>query len=109
MRSRGAELNYLVVRVKSEFIEMPGLRLTIEQATRLWCLQRKECEAVLRVLVDRKFLSVSADGTYGRATDITALNPPLRPAKASFKSQPVTALSAGRPAGRRAGGPSSRD
>jgi hypothetical protein len=28
----------LLVRVRSEFLEMPGLRLTIHQAARLWSL-----------------------------------------------------------------------
>ena len=109
MRTRPDELEFLVARAKSEFIEMPGLRLSIDQGSRLWGLHREECEAVLRVLVDRKFLSVSADGTYRRATDITAFNLPLRPAKASTNSQTTTGRSASTPANRRLGGRSSRD
>ena len=41
----------LVDRVRSEFIEMPGLRLTLPQAARLWGLDLTSCEAVVDVLV----------------------------------------------------------
>ena len=47
----------LLNRVRSEFIEMPGLRLRIDQAQRLWNLDRAMCESVLRSLVDAKFLA----------------------------------------------------
>ena len=49
----------LLNRVRSEFIEMPGLRLRIDQAQRLWNLDRAICESVLRSLVDAKFLGGS--------------------------------------------------
>lgn len=106
MRTRAFE--QLVTRVKSEFVEMPGLRLTIEQSSRLWGLERAECEALLHVLVHRKFLSVRADGKYGRATDGDARDR-RHAAKASLKSGPATARSAGTPADRRAGARSSLD
>jgi hypothetical protein len=56
----------LLNRVRSEFIEMPGLRLRIEQAQRLWNLDRTMCEVVLQSLVDTNFLRQYADG-YSRA------------------------------------------
>ena len=59
----------LVKRVKSEFIEMPGLRLTLEQGSRLWGLERDECDALLHSLVHRKFLTVTGAAKHGRATD----------------------------------------
>jgi hypothetical protein len=99
----------LVKRVKSEFIEMPGLRLTLEQGSRLWGLERGECDALLHSLVHRKFLTVTAAGTYGRATDGVARNVPLRAAKASLKSGAATARSADTTAARRVGGRSSHD
>ena len=55
----------LLNRVKSEFIEMPGLRLRIDQAQRLWNLDRAMCESVLRSLVDAKFLGRFED-VYAR-------------------------------------------
>jgi hypothetical protein len=54
-------------RVRSEFIEMPGLRLRIDQAQRLWNLDRALCESVLRSLVDAKFLDCGPDQAYGRS------------------------------------------
>ena len=56
----------LVNRIKAEFIEMPGLRLRIEQAERLWNLDRKSCELLLKTLVDAKFLDCGTDRAYGR-------------------------------------------
>jgi hypothetical protein len=56
----------LLNRVRSEFIEMPGLRLRIEQAQRLWNLDRAVCESVLRSLVEAKFLGRFDDDLYAR-------------------------------------------
>jgi len=53
-------------RVRSEFIEMPGLRLRIDQAQRLWNLDRIMCESVLRYLVEVKFLGQLDDERYAR-------------------------------------------
>ncbi|HKY22917.1 MAG TPA: hypothetical protein VJM31_17010 [Vicinamibacterales bacterium] len=56
----------LLNRVKAEFIEMPGLRLRVEQAQRLWNMDRASCEQLLRSLVDAKFLDYGPDDAYGR-------------------------------------------
>jgi hypothetical protein len=56
----------LLNRVRSEFIEMPGLRLRIEQAQRLLNLDRSICESVLRSLVEAKFLRRFDDDLYAR-------------------------------------------
>jgi hypothetical protein len=56
----------LVERVRSEFLEMPGLRLTLPQAARLWGLDLASCEAVVDVLVEREFLQRTASGTVAR-------------------------------------------
>jgi hypothetical protein len=56
----------LLNRVRSEFIEMPGLRLRIDQAQRLWNLDRAMCESILRSLVDSKFLGRFEDDLYAR-------------------------------------------
>jgi hypothetical protein len=42
----------LVRRVRGEFLEMPGLRLNVPQAQRLWGLAASRCEAVLDALVE---------------------------------------------------------
>lgn len=43
-------------RVKGEFLEMPGLKVTEAQARRLWALDGDICHAVLTALVDAHFL-----------------------------------------------------
>ena len=53
-------------RIRGEFLEMPGLRLTFEQARRLWRLDEDACEAVLDTLVDARFLARTRDGAFVR-------------------------------------------
>ena len=54
-------------RVRGEYIEMPGLRLTTAQAQRLWGLDRDACDALLGALVDAKFLYRTRDGAFMRS------------------------------------------
>ena len=53
-------------RVKDEYLELPGLRLTIAQAQRLWGLDRTVCDALLNALVEAKFLFRTRDGAFVR-------------------------------------------
>lgn len=53
-------------RIQGEYLEMPGLRLTIAQAQRLWGLDRQVCEALLAALVDARFLCRTRDGAFIR-------------------------------------------
>ena len=46
----------VVDRVRSEFVEMPGMQLTLPQATRLWNLGADDCRSVIDALVDVGFL-----------------------------------------------------
>ena len=62
----------LVIRIKSEYIEMPGLWLTPDQGARLWALERDQCEQLLSALVEQRFLTMRGDGKYGRLVDDTA-------------------------------------
>ena len=57
----------LMRRVRSEFREMPGMRLTLGQAMRLWDLDRPTCCTVLDSLVASHFLQQDACGRYSRA------------------------------------------
>ena len=57
----------LMRRVRSEFREMPGMRLTLGQAMRLWDLDRPTCSAVLGSLVASRFLRLDGYGRYGLA------------------------------------------
>lgn len=56
----------LVERVRAEFLEMPGLRLTIAQAARLWGIEPASCEAVVDALVRGDFLQRTASGSVTR-------------------------------------------
>ena len=53
-------------RVRGEYLEMPGLRLTTRQAERLWNLDRARCEVLLNALVDAQFLRRTHDGAFVR-------------------------------------------
>lgn len=66
MVSQLCEAQDVLVRVRGEYSEMPGLRLTLAQARRLWDLDTCACESVLRELVDAKFLRCAPDGTFVR-------------------------------------------
>jgi hypothetical protein len=49
-------------RVRAEFLEMPGLKLTVSQAQRLWGMDRSTCEALIEELTESHFLSRTRDG-----------------------------------------------
>ena len=61
-------LIYLLQRIRSEFLEMPGLRLTPAQAARLWALDRQTSQRVLDGLALSGFLLKGRDGAYLRAS-----------------------------------------
>jgi hypothetical protein len=63
--TRGA-FQDVVRRVRGEFLEMPGLRLTPQQARRLWRLDETACNEVLRALVAAEFLAMTRDGAFVR-------------------------------------------
>jgi hypothetical protein len=58
------EQQQLCARVCNEFMEMPGLRLTLPQAARLFNLDRERCARVLDTLIDAGILS-NIDGVFG--------------------------------------------
>jgi hypothetical protein len=61
------ELDRIVHRIREEFREMPGLRLTPAQATRLWGLEGDACRAVIETLVAAHFLRWTNTGAVTRA------------------------------------------
>jgi endonuclease III len=71
-------------RVRAEYLEMPGMRLTAEQVQRLCGVEQKTCQIALDELVNAKFLCVKPDGHYARLTDGQFMRP--RPAKADFSA-----------------------
>jgi len=66
MGDTGLGIQEVVRRIRGEFLEMPGLRLTEQQARRLWLLDETACEAVLGALVDARFLARTRDGAFIR-------------------------------------------
>jgi len=54
----------LLRRIREEFREMPGLRLTDRQASRLFGLLEPVCQRVLGTLVGERTLWKDADGRY---------------------------------------------
>ena len=60
------ELDGIVRRVRQEFLEIPGLQLTPEQAGRLWGLEREICRAVIDRLVESAFLCWTRAGAVTR-------------------------------------------
>jgi hypothetical protein len=58
----------LLHRIRSEFLEMPGFRLTPAQAARLWAVDRQTSERILLGLAAAGFLINNREGAYVRAT-----------------------------------------
>ena len=81
MKARTAELTAEATRttedalrrVRGEFLEMPGLRLTAMQARRLWGLDAGSCDALLAALVDAKFLFKTREGAFMRVETSTPM------------------------------------
>ena len=57
-----------IERLRAEFLDMPGLRLTPAQVQRLCGVDRIVCRDVLDALVNVNFLRVDEDGRYARGS-----------------------------------------
>ena len=64
---RTSKEDALLARARGEYREMPGMRLTIDQAMRLWDLDRKTCQWLLTSLVAARFLEIDPHGRYRKA------------------------------------------
>jgi hypothetical protein len=60
------EFTRAVTRTKAEFLEMPGLKLTAEHATRLFALDLALCHSVLMTLVESRFLIQTRSAAFAR-------------------------------------------
>jgi len=81
-------------RIRGEYLEMPGLRLTRPQAQRLWGLDEQTCVKLLEQLVDLKFLVVGANGNYMRRAE--GITSPQTPRMAKVNIQPRQSKSGSR-------------
>ena len=59
----------LLRRIRAEYLEMPGLRLTAPQAQCLFGLDSETWDAVLAALLDAKFLSRTHNGPVRDASN----------------------------------------
>ena len=78
-------------RLRAEYLEMPGMKLTIKQIQRLCGIEPKMCKMVLDALVNARFLRLNSDGTYVRLTEGSTSLPPLT--KAALKSRSFVTVS----------------
>jgi hypothetical protein len=60
-------LDTTIDRVRSEYREMPGLRLTLDQMGRLWMLDSQTCRILVEKLIEAEFLEPTRDGQYVRS------------------------------------------
>ena len=60
------QIEDLVMRIEGEFLETPGLMLTVAEAQRRFGMDEITCEAVLDALVDSGILFKTRDRVYGR-------------------------------------------
>jgi hypothetical protein len=79
----------IVERLRAEFLEMPGLRLTAQQLHRLCGVDQDTCRVVLDVLVSEKFLCAKPDGTYARLTDGVVSRPRQAKVESVRKPEPM--------------------
>jgi hypothetical protein len=81
-------------RIRAEYLEMPGMRLTPAQVQRLSGVDISVCKLVLDDLVRAKFLYTGPDGSYTRGTATGASG--LRTAKAGWNASATAATPASR-------------
>jgi hypothetical protein len=59
------------LRIRHEFLEMPGLVLTVAQTARLYAVSTAHAKTLLETLEADGFLLGGRDGTYRRSTPPT--------------------------------------
>ena len=72
--------------VRAEYAAMPGLSLTLQQAQRLWAVDRPTCQALFSRLVGRGVLRLTAAGRFvlaerGRALAVRLASAPQKPVR----------------------------
>ena len=55
-----------IARIQTEYLEMPGLSLTLSQASRLWGISVRRSETLLSLLVTSGFLVCDKTRIYRR-------------------------------------------
>jgi hypothetical protein len=57
----------IVLMIRNEYGEQPGLRLDRRQAARFWSIPQPVCDKALQVLTEAHYLELDATGRYRRA------------------------------------------
>jgi hypothetical protein len=55
------------LRLRNEFLEMPGLTISVPQVARILGLRSEHAAAILEALASEKFLTKTSTGSYQRA------------------------------------------
>jgi hypothetical protein len=79
-------LDALADRIRAEFTELPGLKLTSAQACRLWHSDEHACAQALAALIEEGFLRRTASGAF-----IALPRPNGRNLKADLDESPTLA------------------
>ena len=56
------------LRLRNEFLEMPGLRISVLQVARMLGLRSEHAAAILETLTSERFLTQTQAGLYHRAS-----------------------------------------
>jgi len=54
----------LIRQIRDEYQNMPGLKLTREQACRLWAVNNETCDAAIDALLEEGFLHTTGTGKF---------------------------------------------
>ena len=57
-------MHQLISCIRREYLDMPGVALTLPQAARLWDVEEHRCRAALQALVSAGFLTLRDDGRF---------------------------------------------
>jgi hypothetical protein len=65
--ARTETVRELAHRIEAEYVEMPGLSVTLRQAQRLWAADRHACQTAFDWLIARRVLRRTRKGLFVRA------------------------------------------
>lgn len=66
-RGENSGVSELLKRIEAEYVEMPGLNLTLPQAQRLWTADRHTCQRAFDRLIARGVVRMTVRGRFVRA------------------------------------------
>jgi hypothetical protein len=58
--------DWILERIRAEYVEMPGMSLRLDQLARLCGIEASVCKRALDALIEIKFLCLRGDGAYAR-------------------------------------------